>query len=65
MESKYWYQVESYTQTTSDVEQEYKGRSGRAKARRYAKQMSEIQTETDFVINGYDVAETWREGKRI
>jgi hypothetical protein len=62
MASKFWYKVESFGQS-SGVEVEYDGRDGKAKARRYARQMSELQPAVDFVINGYDLAETWREGK--
>ena len=64
--SKYWYEVERHGEwLSSSLEIRFSGKTGKAKARRYAKESSAKNTENDYVINGYDIGETWRNGKRI
>lgn len=57
--SKFWYTVETENYTTK---YEFVGKSGKAEARRTAKRISANGVEV--YVNGYDVAEVWRNGKK-
>jgi hypothetical protein len=62
--SKFWYEVVEYPENLAPVKHKTVfGKAAKAKARRQAKLYSELGNEV--ILEGYDVCETWRNGKKV
>lgn len=59
---KYWYEVTEYPADLAPRKSYLYGKRSRARARRLAKWLSEMGNSVQ--LEGYDITEQWRDGKR-